>query len=58
MPNNFLQFRDTPTEISHPIRLYSRYVDRIHIMLRFTADESRDLIQRYLSANPDPNNEK
>lgn len=58
MPNNFLQFRDTPTEVSHPIRLYSRYVDRIHIMFRFTADESRDLIQRYLSANPDPNNEK
>lgn len=58
MPNNFLQFRDTATEIRHPIRLYSRYVDRIHIMLRFTADESRDLIQRYLSANPDPNNEK
>lgn len=57
MPNNFLQFRDTATETRHPIRLYSRYIDRIHIMLRFTADESRDLIQRYLSANPDPNNE-
>ncbi|GAA5963418.1 hypothetical protein JCM21900_000442 [Sporobolomyces salmonicolor] len=57
MPNNFLQYRDTATETRHPIRLYSRYIDRIHIMLRFTADESRDLIQRYLSANPDPNNE-
>ena len=57
MPNNFLQFRDTATETRHPIRLYSRYIDRIHIMFRFTADESRDLIQRYLSANPDPNNE-
>ncbi|GAA5932751.1 U4/U6-U5 snRNP complex subunit PRP8 [Sporobolomyces koalae] len=57
MPNNFLQFRDTATETRHPIRLYSRYIDRIHIMLRFTAEESRDLIQRYLSANPDPNNE-
>ncbi|SCZ95974.1 BZ3500_MvSof-1268-A1-R1_Chr8-1g09920 [Microbotryum saponariae] len=56
-PNNFLQFRDTATETHHPIRLYSRYVDKIHIMFRFTADESRDLIQRYLSANPDPNNE-
>ena len=58
MPNNFLQFRDTATETRHPIRLYSRYVDKIHILLRFTEDESRDLIQRYLSANPDPNNEK
>lgn len=57
LPNNFLQFRDTATETRHPIRLYTRYVDRIHIFFRFEADESRDLIQRYLSANPDPNNE-
>ncbi|KAH8929155.1 PROCN-domain-containing protein [Atractiella rhizophila] len=57
MPNNFLQFRDTATEVRHPIRLYSRYIDRIHILFRFTADESRDLIQRFLSANPDPNSE-
>ncbi|KAI0795323.1 NUC071 domain-containing protein [Irpex lacteus] len=56
MPNNFLQYRDSETETRHPIRLYSRYVDRIHILFRFTAEESRDLIQRYLSANPDPTN--
>ncbi|KIJ29669.1 hypothetical protein M422DRAFT_36884, partial [Sphaerobolus stellatus SS14] len=56
MPNNFLQYRDSATETRHPIRLYSRYVDRIHILFRFTADEARDLIQRYLSANPDPTN--
>ncbi|KAF8757846.1 U5 snRNA binding [Rhizoctonia solani] len=56
LPNNFLQFRDSATETRHPIRLYSRYVDRIHILFRFTADEARDLIQRYLSANPDPTN--
>jgi pre-mRNA-processing factor 8 len=56
LPNNFLQFRDSATETRHPIRLYSRYIDRIHILFRFTADESRDLIQRYLSANPDPTN--
>ena len=56
MPNGFLQYRDTATETRHPVRLYMRYVDRIHILYRFTADEARDLIQRYLSANPDPNN--
>jgi pre-mRNA-processing factor 8 len=27
------------------------------VLFRFTGDESRDLIQRFLSANPDPNNE-
>ena len=54
MPNNFLQYRDSATETQHPIRLYSRYLDRLQILFRFSADESRDLIQRYLSANPDP----
>ncbi|KAF8202031.1 NUC071 domain-containing protein [Mycena galopus ATCC 62051] len=39
MANNFLQYRDSPTETRHPIRLDSRYVDRLHILFRFTADE-------------------
>ena len=34
MPNAFLQFQDVQTETAHPIRLYSRYVDRIHIFFR------------------------
>ncbi|SPO35462.1 related to splicing factor PRP8 (U5 snRNP) [Pseudozyma flocculosa] len=56
MPNGLFQFKDAATEAAHPIRLYTRFVDRIHILYRFDADEARDLIQRYLSANPDPNN--
>ncbi|KAL9939737.1 hypothetical protein V8E36_001554 [Tilletia maclaganii] len=56
MPNGFLQYRDKATESRHPIRLYARYIDRIHIFFRFNSEESRDLIQRYLSANPDPTN--
>ena len=57
MPNDFLTFQDAPTEANHPIRLYCRYVDRIHLFFRFTAEEARDLIQRYLTEHPDPNNE-
>ncbi|KTW31264.1 pre-mRNA-processing-splicing factor 8 [Pneumocystis jirovecii RU7] len=57
MPNDFLQYRDVATEVQHPIRLYSRYIDKIHIFFRFTADEARDLIQRFLTEQPDPNNE-
>ena len=45
------------TETRHPIRLYSRYVDKLHILFRFTAEEAKDLIQRYLTEHPDPNNE-
>lgn len=54
-PNDFLQFRDRPSETRHPIRLYTRYIDRIWVFFRFTADESRDLIQRFLTEQPDPN---
>ncbi|KAL2801361.1 NUC071 domain-containing protein [Aspergillus keveii] len=54
-PNDFLQFRDRATEQRHPIRLYTRYVDKIWVFFRFKADESRDLIQRFLTENPDPN---
>jgi pre-mRNA-processing factor 8 len=54
-PNDFLQFKDKDTEVRHPIRLYTRYIDRIWVFFRFTADESRDLIQRFLTENPDPN---
>ncbi|MCJ1280991.1 pre-mRNA-splicing factor 8 [Xylographa opegraphella] len=54
-PNDFLQFRDRASETRHPIRLYTRYIDRIWVFLRFTADESRDLIQRFLTEQPDPN---
>ena len=34
MPNDFLTYQDVETEASHPIRLYSRYVDRVHIFFR------------------------
>jgi pre-mRNA-processing factor 8 len=57
VPNEFLQFRDCETEMRHPIRLYSRYVDKIHMFLRFNSEEAKDLVQRYLTENPDPNNE-
>ena len=54
-PNDFLQFRDRASETVHPIRLYTRYIDRIWVFFRFSADESRDLIQRFLTEQPDPN---
>ena len=57
LPHEFLSFRDAATEARHPIRLYGRYLDRVHILFRFTADEARDLIARYLTEHPDPNNE-
>ncbi|GLC46153.1 Pre-mRNA-processing-splicing factor 8A [Pleodorina starrii] len=56
-PNEFLTFRDVKTETRHPIRLYSRYMNKVHILFRFGADEAKDLIQRYLTEHPDPNNE-
>ncbi|KAL8138631.1 hypothetical protein V2J09_004632 [Rumex salicifolius] len=57
MPNEFMTYWDTKSEIRHPIRLYSRYIDKVHILFRFTHEEARELIQRYLTEHPDPNNE-
>ena len=34
MPNDFLTFQDVQTETQHPIRLYSRYIDKMHVFFR------------------------
>lgn len=57
MPNEFITYWDTEVETRHPIRLYSRYIDKVHILFRFPHEEARELIQRYLTEHPDPNNE-
>lgn len=56
-PNEFLAFADVGVEVAHPIRMYCRYVDKVYMVLRFDADEGKDLVQRYLTEYPDPNNE-
>ena len=35
MPNDFLTYQGVDIESSHPIRLYSRYIDRFHIFFRY-----------------------
>jgi len=57
IPNDFLTFMDTRVETRHPIRLYSRYINKVYMLFRFSAEEAKDLIQRYLTEHPDPNNE-
>lgn len=32
-----------------PAGLYTRYINKVYILLRFSADEAKDLIQRYLT---------
>lgn len=54
-PNLFMQFKDTTTETSSPIRLYMRYLDKIYIFFRFNREEAEDLVNDYLLENPDPN---
>jgi len=29
MPNDYLSFKDVETETHHPIRLYTRYIDKV-----------------------------
>lgn len=54
-PNSFLQFKDAATEKSNPIRLYCRYLDKIYMLFRFDREEADDLVQDFLTENPDPN---
>jgi pre-mRNA-processing factor 8 len=56
-PNEYLCFKDLETETKHPIKLYTRDIDKLYILFKFDAEESKDLIQRFLTENPDPNNE-
>ena len=56
-PNDYLTFNDKEVEVSHPIRLYTRYIDKFYMVLHFNEEESKELIQRYLIERPDPNNE-
>jgi pre-mRNA-processing factor 8 len=56
-PNEYLCFSDIDTEVSHPIRLYTRYLDKVYMIFKFDSSEGKDLIQRYLIEHPDPNNE-
>jgi len=51
-PNEFLAHRDSATEVRHPVRLYSRHVTKVHMLLKLTADEARDLVGRYLTEHP------
>ncbi|SCW03879.1 LAFE_0H01046g1_1 [Lachancea fermentati] len=54
-PNEFLQFKNVQAEKANPIRLYCRYFDTVHILFHFEEYEAEELIQDYLSENPDPN---
>jgi len=56
-PNEYLTYADIETEISHPIRLYTRYLDKVYMLFKFDSEEAKDLIQRFLIEHPDPNNE-
>ena len=38
MPNDFLTFQDVDTETNHPIRLYSRYINKVHVFFRYSYD--------------------
>ena len=37
VPNEFLTFRSTAVETRHPIRLYSRYINKVQPLMRVTA---------------------
>jgi hypothetical protein len=56
LPSDFLTFPDLATETAHPIRLYLRYIDRLYMVIKFDEGEANELVQAFLTENPDPNN--
>jgi pre-mRNA-processing factor 8 len=52
MPNDFHSFQNVDTEVSHPIMLYFRSMDRIYNLLGFSKEETGDFIQRYRKRRP------
>ncbi|KAA8494906.1 Pre-mRNA-processing-splicing factor 8 [Porphyridium purpureum] len=52
----FLSFESADVETRHPIRMYCRIVDTVYIVFRLDAQDAAELVQRFLGANPDPNN--
>ena len=56
-PNEYLSHTDRATELRSPIRLYTRYIDKFWIVYRFTHEQAKEMIQKFLTEHPDPNNE-
>lgn len=54
-PNEFLEFENVETQTSSPVRLYMRYLDKVTIFFRFEKYQSDELIEDFLTENPDPN---
>lgn len=54
-PNDFMQFKSLEVQKKSPLRYYFRYLDKFYMFFRFTEEESSELIQEFLSENPDPN---
>lgn len=52
-PNSFLQFKDTAAELANPIRLYCRYLDKVHIFFRFDKEDADALVDDYLELSMD-----
>ena len=53
MPNDFLSFQSTEIEAAHPIRLYSRYIDRIHVYFRYVNGRWSQLLFSVCEDNSD-----
>ncbi len=44
VPNDYLSYRDVETERKHPIKLYTRVIDRLFIVMRFDAETAKGVL--------------
>lgn len=50
-PNDFLSFDSFQTEDQHPLKLYTRHLDKFHCVFRFKKEEQEELVQTFLQEN-------
>jgi pre-mRNA-processing factor 8 len=38
-PNEYLTFADIESEVNHPIRMYTRYLDKVYMLFKFDSND-------------------
>lgn len=50
-------FSSDEVEQSHPLKAYTRHIDKFHAVFRFSKEEADDLIRKFQQENPDFNDQ-
>lgn len=52
-----MTFASDEVEQSHPLKAYTRHIDKFHAVFRFSKEEADDLIRNFQQENPNFSNQ-